>query len=490
MFPPAAEWSTWLEDLTAAGVTRITEDSREVIPGAVFVAVEGAETHLAEARARGVLATVGRHPNCDWVVEDPRRALAQLAAAYHGHPSRALRVIGITGTSGKTTTAFLLRAIFQSAGYSVGLLGSVETTIGGKTSAATLTTPPAPELQSCLQRMRLAGDQVAILEVSSHALHQRRADEIAYDAMIFTNLSPEHLDYHRDLEDYYQAKKRLFTELRDHSTAVGKQPISIVESRVSSWGERLRNELGPNAGMRLRDFCAAENLELGASGLRGDFRVDAETALGVRSPLLGRFNALNIGGAIRTALEFGIEPKTIIRALEEFALVPGRLERIPHTRGCRVWVDFAHKPEALAQVLKALHEIRDRERAPGVDPRIVCVFGCGGNRDRSKRPLMGEIGAQLADVLVITSDNPRREDPSAIIREIVAGITTPPQTIHVEVERKRAIHWALRTARQEDLVLIAGKGHEKVQICGDRELPFDDVQVVRELLAREIVPRS
>ena len=489
---PTNRWSGRLETLRAEGVTCITEDSRAVIPGSIFVAVgppdaETVRLHLRQARDHGAWATVGSHPDCDWYTSDPRHRLAQLAAAYYQHPSTQLRVVGITGTSGKTTTAYLLRAIFERAGLRVGMIGTIQNVIGGKLIPATLTTPSAPALQEALAGMCEAGDQIAILEISSHALSQRRADEIAYDAMVFTNLSPEHLDYHLDLEDYYQAKKRLFTALWDQSRRLGKEPRLVIESQTSPWGNRLFREIRTShadreqGGPDLRSFCTIEHCNLGAEGMQARFQIDELTVIEVESTLLGHFNALNISGALQTAVSLGVKPEIAAAAIREFPAVPGRLERVPLASGQRVWVDYAHKPAALNGLLETLGGIARQNRV-----RLVCVFGCGGDRDRSKRPLMGEIGARWADDLILTSDNPRSEDPQAIIEEILQGISTPrPQskTLHVEVDRRLAIRYALQNAQLEDLIVIAGKGHEKVQIIGKELRAFDDVQVVREIAA-------
>lgn len=467
-------------------VTALACDSRRVQPGALFFALAGATTdgrlHIEEAVRRGAAAVLheGSLHGLRGVpavrAENARAAMGEISARFYGEPSRALRVIGITGTNGKTTTAFMVRDILREAGLPAGLIGTVYYEYGGRRIAASRTTPESPDLQQMLAESRQAGDQAVAMEVSSQGLAADRLRGTDFCAAVFTNLSVDHLDFHRTMEDYFLAKKRLFEALAEASAAA-----PAIVNLDDAYGRRLAGEaflagrvLGygfdPAAAVRAADVRCAERQSV--------FR--AVTPWGecpVELPLAGRFNVSNALAALAVCGGFGVAPAVMARALARMAPVPGRLERIEDPRGGRhLFVDYAHTEDALRKVLQTL-----RETAPG---RLLCVFGCGGNRDRSKRPRMGAAVAELADQAYVTSDNPRNEDPGAILDDIVSGMD-PQRPRTVEPDRAAAIRLALRDARDGDTVLVAGKGHETYQETGGRMVHFDDREVLRDALAAE-----
>jgi UDP-N-acetylmuramoyl-L-alanyl-D-glutamate--2,6-diaminopimelate ligase len=464
---------------TASGVTA---DSRQVAPGTVFVAVRGGTSDghefLAAAQQAGAVLLVGEEPASArklaapyLQVADSRSALARLAANFHGNPSRALKVVGVTGTSGKTTTTYLIESILEAAGHEVGVIGTVNFRHGGKIYPSTHTTPGAVELQALLARMRDDGCTAVVMEVSSHALKQKRTEGIAFDAMAFTNLTPEHLDFHPDMEDYYLAKALLFTEYPRESHAAGKATSAAINVD-DPYGQRLLREL--HSGVRAIPYGFGPGAEVSGAGLKVDLSgIEGE---GIHSPLPGRFNASNVLAAVAVGHGLGLEREAIRRGIENLKSVPGRLERVPNPHGIHVLVDYAHKPDALEKVLRALFDVRGGKR-------LITVFGCGGDRDRTKRPVMGRLAAELSDRVYVTSDNPRTEDPDVIIREIVAGMAGY-SNFAVEADRRQAIGAAIAEARKGDIVLIAGKGHEDYQILGTRKAHFDDREVAAEALTR------
>ncbi len=422
-------------------------------------------------------------------VADSRRALGRIAKNYFGDPSSELTLVGITGTSGKTTVSYLLESILTDAGFCCGVLGTVNYRYKGKVLPAPNTTPESYEMQKILREMADAGVTHVIAEVSSHALDLKRVDDCDFDLGIFTNLSPEHLDYHKDMEDYFQAKKRLFTELLPQSKK--NRSAKAVINADDSWGRRLIAEVKKGAvayGMEKSSDATVESEEITLAGIRA-VMVLAGQKLSVNSRLIGRFNLSNILAASAAAQILGVRPQMIETGIRRLAAVPGRLERVESSSGFYVFVDYAHKPDALKQVLAGLDQLKQK--------RILTVFGCGGNRDRAKRPLMGETATHFSDLTIVTSDNPRKEDPLAIIGEIVAGIDErkfrklPPD--HLQViesehvftvmpDRKSAIAAAIEIAAAGDIVLIAGKGHEDYQILGTKKISFDDRLVAKEAL--------
>jgi len=472
----------------AAGkVTGIAYDSRAVARGEVFVALKGqradGSAFARQAIDRGAAAIVSEEEkpadiDAPWtVVQNARLALAYLSIAFYGDPSREMRTIGVTGTNGKTTTAYLVASIFEAAGIRCGILGTVAYRVGPSSAdvrEATRTTPEASDVQKLLREMVDHRCGACAMEVSSHALSLRRVDGITFEAAIFTNLTRDHLDFHADMEDYFRAKRRLFEMLPRDAPSL----LNVDDPRGA---------LLADAGGRPVTFAINKPaditpgpLSFSLDGLRFDVRTPRGT-LHVRSALVGRPNVYNILAAVSTATALDLPFDAIERGVQSLAGVPGRFEIVSAPDDeVTVVVDYAHTDDALRNLLETA-----RPLAKG---RLITVFGCGGDRDRTKRPLMGAVAGRLSDVIVITSDNPRSEDPDRIIEEVLRGIT--PDTRREEMrlltipDRREAIEKAVSIARRGDLVLIAGKGHEKYQVIGDRALPFDDVAVARETLAQ------
>ncbi|MEA2272040.1 MAG: UDP-N-acetylmuramoyl-L-alanyl-D-glutamate--2,6-diaminopimelate ligase [Solirubrobacteraceae bacterium] len=455
----------------ALEVTALAYDHRRVGPGTLFFCVPGhardGHDFAAEAVARGAVALVVERPLGlgvpDVVVPSARAAMAPAAAAFYGDPSGVLDVLGVTGTNGKTTTAFLIRDLLEGAGRQCALLGTVKAVVGGVESDVVRTTPEAIDLQAGFRAMLDAGDVACAMEVSSHALDLGRADGVRFAVAVFTNLTQDHLDFHGSMEDYFQAKRRLFE----------RAPAVAVVNVDDPYGRRLADEF-PGAvtfGIDSEADYRARDLRLGAAGAR--FTVATpEGDLEVESPLPGRFNVANALGALAAVHGVGVGLDTAAAALTRAGRVPGRFEPVDEGQPFAVLVDYAHTPDSLENVLDAARALTDE--------RVVCVFGCGGDRDRGKRPEMGRIARALADVVVVTSDNPRSEDPEAIIREILAGAGPDVDWV---VDRREAIGRAIELARPGDVVVIAGKGHEQGQeFEGGRKVPFDDVTVAREAL--------
>jgi UDP-N-acetylmuramoyl-L-alanyl-D-glutamate--2,6-diaminopimelate ligase len=435
-------------------VQDLAYDARSVEPGALFFCVPGsrADGHdfAAEAVERGAVALVVERPLplpvAQLLVADARAAMAPAAAEFFEHPTDELEVVGITGTSGKTTTAFLVFAILAAAGRRPGLLGTIEARIGGERRAVLRTTPEAIDLQRLFREMLEAGDRSCAMEASSHASALHRLDCVRYAALVFTNLSQDHLDFHGDMESYFQAKRRLFLD--------GSPPAAVNVG--DEYGRRLAAEL-PNAST----YGFADDAEIGPDALAG-----------IELRLRGRFNEENALAALAAARLLGVGEDAIKRGLESVRGVPGRFEAVDEGQPFAVVVDYAHKPGALENVLRAA-----RDLAAG--NRVLVVLGAGGDRDRGKRPQMGRIAFELADVAIVTSDNPRSEDPDAIIAEIVAGAGGG---VEVEPDRTAAIARAVELARPGDVVVIAGKGAEQGQELADRTIPFDDRDAAREAL--------
>ncbi len=458
-------------------VRALAYDNRTVSPGTVFFCVPGftrdGHDFAPDAVARGAAALVVERPLGlgipEVVVPDVRAAMAPAAARLHGDPTARLRTTGITGTNGKTTTAHLVRALLEHAEIATGLLGTVSTVIGGAETEAVRTTPEAIDLQRTFSEMLVRGDEACVMEVSSHALRLRRADAIHWHVAVFTNLTQDHLDFHPDMADYFAAKRELFVP----PGADGHAPDAVVVNVDDPYGARLAAEL-PHAVTIGIDTADAT---LRATDVTSSFTGTTFTAAG-RSwslSLPGRFNVLNALGAIAAVRTYGVDDETIAAGLAASGRVPGRFEPVDEGQDFGVLVDYAHTPDALENVLAAARGVIDAEA------RLLCVFGAGGDRDRAKRPLMGEIAARLSDVVLVTSDNPRSEEPHAILAEIVAGIDRDDALV-VE-DRRAAIAQAIGLARAGDVVVIAGKGHEQGQeLAGGVKIPFDDVTVAREAL--------
>ena len=458
-------------------VTSLAYDGRSVQPGALFFCVRGftrdGHDFAPGAIADGAVALVVDHPLGLGVpevrVEDVRAAMAPVAARFHGDPSARLDVVGITGTSGKTTTSFLVRELLEGAGRRTALLGTVKSVVAGREGTLARTTPEAVDLQAAFAEMADGGDLACAMEVSSHALELHRADAIHWAVAVFTNLSQDHLDFHPTMEEYFLAKRRLF----EAGPRVG------IVNVDDAWGARLAAEMDVTTVSVEGDAdVRAVDVRPGLDGT--DFAVvDRDgTRLELRSPLRGRFNVANAVAAVAVARALGVADDVIAGALRTAAPVPGRLQPVEEGQGFAVLVDYAHKPGALESVLDAA---RDLTRG-----RVIVVFGAGGDRARGKRPIMGEVAGRLADEVVITSDNPRSEDPDAIVAEIVAGVGR--EDVRVEPDRRAAIELAVSLARDGDVLLVAGKGHEQGQeLAGREKIPFDDVAVAREALRARVV---
>ena len=467
-------------------VSGIAYDSRAVEPGQVFVALKGhradGTAFVRQALDRGAVAVVSEQPrppdvadiDVPWaMVTDARLALAQIAAAFFRHPSAEMKVVGVTGTNGKTTTAHLVASIFEAAGISCGVLGTVAYRIGNELREAPRTTPEAPDVQQLLREMVDRGCGACAMEVSSHALALRRADEMSFAAGVFTNLTRDHLDFHADMQAYFRAKRRLFDMLPRDAPSL----INVDDPRGATLAELVARPV-TFAISRPADLTPGP-LSFSLAGLIFDIRTPRGT-LRVRSKLVGRPNVYNILAAVATSVALDLPFDAIERGLQTLDGVPGRFQIVSTERdGVTVVVDYAHTDDALRNLLETAR--------PLASGRLITVFGCGGDRDRTKRPLMGAVAGRLSDLIVVTSDNPRGEDPIRIVEEIQRGITPDTrrdsgQRLLSIADRREAIGKAIELARPGDLVLVAGKGHEKYQVVGDQVLPFDDVAVAREAL--------
>jgi UDP-N-acetylmuramyl-tripeptide synthetase len=471
--------------------------AQDVTPGGLFVAVPGfnADGHdfVETAIAMGAAAVVAQKPlpvNVPLLrVADSRAALARLASAFYDHPSRDLVLVGVTGTNGKTTVAYILENILDAAGVTTGVLGTVNHRCGDRVWPSANTTPESLDLQRLLADMRTAGATHAVMEVASHGLELKRVDGCQFDVGVFTNLTQDHLDFHGDMARYWQTKKRLFTELLPAS---GKRAAAVI-NRSNSQGRELAAEIQTALATLTFGFDDTSDVwptvdQNNLDGCRGV--IHAPTGdLFFASPMVGRHNIENLLAAAATALALDLPPAAIQKGLTGTVGAPGRLERVPDRNGRFIYVDYAHTPDALKNVLSTLQHIRTR--------RLICLFGCGGDRDRRKRPLMGEIAGKMSDLVVVTSDNPRTEDPEQIIADILPGITPvmprayrpdelrpdwPDPGYVVLPDRRAAITLAVALTRPGDTLLIAGKGHENYQIIGRQTIPFDDCAVAAQAI--------
>ncbi len=474
---------------TDVEITDVEYDSRKVQQGALFVALPGERQHgrefISQAVQRGCAAILSDGADAPAgmpcvVVRDPRAAMGDIAARKHRNPSEKLRVVGVTGTNGKTTVAFLLKQILDAQFLRSGLIGTVRYEVGDSILPAPRTTPEAPDIQSMLAQMRTAGCRSVVMEVSSHATVLHRVRAIAFDVCVFTNLTQDHLDFHKTMEEYFRAKAKLFEDAADQA---GKKACAVINID-DGYGRRLADRMEKRMGV-LTYGCGA-GAQIRASNQRFDFngtqfQLDAEgRSFLVRMPLIGRFNVYNSLAALAAASALGLNLREAVKTLESATAAPGRLEAVPGRRAFRVYVDYAHTPDALLNVIKTLRDL---------DPaRLILVFGCGGDRDNAKRAAMGRIAAEHADHSIVTSDNPRREDPRSIIRMIEDGMANA--TYEVIVDRREAIFRAVAIAQARDIVLIAGKGHETYQEFSDHTLPFDDLQVARWALEACTPPKQ
>ena len=461
-------------------ITDLVYDDRQAGPGSLFFCVSGftrdGHEFAPDAVNRGAAALVVERPLDLGVpevrVQSVRAAMAPAAAAFYGDPTATLLTVGITGTNGKTTTAFLLRSLLEASGRKSGLLGTVKSVIGGTEHPVQRTTPEAIDLQRTFRAMLDAGDRACVLEVSSHALELGRADAIHFAAAVFTNLTQDHLDFHPTMEDYFSAKRQLF---------VGAQLGSAVLNVDDPYGARLARELTDPITFALKQEAVyrALDVQTDLSGCRFSLQCP-DGAVACHTPLRGEFNVYNVLGALAAARALQVPIETALQTIATAGQVPGRFETVDEGQGFAVLVDYAHTPDSLENVLRAARGL--------TDGRLHVVFGCGGDRDRGKRPLMGEIARRMADRVIVTSDNPRSEDPEAIIEQILAGAGSD---VDHEADRREAIAQAIAGADPGDVLVIAGKGHEQGQeFKAGRKIPFDDVTVARHVLRGDRAGRS
>jgi UDP-N-acetylmuramoyl-L-alanyl-D-glutamate--2,6-diaminopimelate ligase len=463
-------------------VDGIFYDSRRVQKNGLYVAIRGAKVDghqfTDQAIERGASAIVVERPEpqshaTSLVVDDSRVALADLAFAFYRKPALRLKMAGITGTNGKTTTSFLLKHICEAAGLRSGLIGTVRYEIAERVLPATRTTPESADLQKLLAQIANAGCKAAVMEVSSHALSQERTRGLEWDVAVFTNLTQDHLDFHQTMENYFEAKAQLFIGLKDQPNK--KQAASVI-NLDDRYGAQLVSRLGTDApvityGLSARADFRASNYRTEFGGT--SFQLDARgKSYLVRVPLIGRFNVSNAMAALAAATSLGVNLRDAVLSLSKAPQVPGRLEAVPAKRQFQAFVDYAHTPDALLNVLKTLRELTPN--------RLILVFGAGGDRDQQKRALMGRVADQNADYSIITSDNPRKEDPLAIIDDVEKGFRSG--NFETVPDRAEAIARAIALAQPRDIVLIAGKGHETYQEFADYTIPFDDLQVARRAL--------
>jgi len=480
-------------------VSGISYDSRKAGPGDLFVCIPGTKDdghkYVKQARERGVVGFLAsREVEAEAgqvvvAVEEPRLEMGKLASRLAGEPCRKMEMVAITGTNGKTTISYFIEAITAAQGKECGVIGTISHRWKGREIPANNTTPESVDVIGYLTGMKKAGVSRVAMEVSSHALDQKRVAGIAFCAGIFTNLTPEHLDYHKNMENYFSAKARLFTEVLPGKWLLEKidyEPVAAI-NLDDDYGKRLFEITKcRKAGYALKNPAQyqGEILEHGWAGIKLKMKSPAGEFM-LQSPLLGRINAYNILAAASALMELGTRPEQVVKGVKALRQVPGRMERVENDKGFLVLVDYAHTPDALENAVSIANELKKN--------RLVLVFGCGGDRDRTKRPKMGEIGARNAEFLIVTSDNPRTEDPLAIIAEIKPGVEKTgfkklakpgngPKGWMVEPDRRSAIEMALASAKEGDCVLIAGKGHEDYQILGDRKIHFDDREEVRRVL--------
>ncbi len=470
-------------------ITSVACDSRLVRPGSLFAAVRGVKTDghafIRDAAEKGAAAFIVEDETVEtfglptMVVEDSESALGRAASAFHGHPSRSLTLIGITGTNGKTTTSFLLQHILRESGVVTGRMGTVGISFPSGEEGSSLTTPDAPAFQAALARMVAEGATAVVAEISSHALLRKRVEGSSFACAVFTNLTQDHLDYHNTMEEYFEAKRLLFTDF--------PRLVEAVVNADDPWGRQLAPELGGHVvtfGLNEGDV----RMEITSSGSDGTEAVVhfPEGGHRLRIPLAGRFNASNAAAALATAWALGLDPGRAVDALAHAPQTPGRLEAVENPRGLSAFVDYAHTPDALERLLETLR--------PLTAGRLIVVFGCGGDRDKGKRPLMARAAARFADLAVITADNSRSEQTSAILNAIEEGFPSDWRKAEPESElstgtwvriedRRDAIRWAAGVARVGDTLVLAGKGHETTQIIGTSVMPFDDRKELAAALA-------
>ena len=480
-------------------VLEIVHDSRKAKDGSLFVAVRGFHSdghqfipHAVQQGAAAVIAEAWNGPQTDTpviLVPDSRVALARLAAAFYGHPSRRLKLIGITGTNGKTTTSYLVKSIIEAAGHVSGLIGTIDYRIGDRVYPAPNTTPESLDLQRLLAEMVENGAGFCVMEVSSHALALKRTEECAFEAAAFTNLTQDHLDFHGDMDSYFHAKLGLFTGLSPKASAV----INLDDARAPEIIRATKAKVITTGLSERADIRPSGDIGHEITGLSFPVATPSGTLM-ARSPLMGKHNIYNILSAIGIGTALGFTLDHIARGIENMRAVPGRMEKVDEGQSFSVLVDYAHTEDALVRLLEAVREVAPK--------RVITLFGCGGDRDRTKRPKMGKAALKGSDIVVVTSDNPRSEDPEAIIREVEAGMAEAGVRMlssgaHPEAARGKkpyfvvphrgeAVVTAIRLAAPGDVVVLAGKGHEDYQILGDRKIHFDDREAAREAIRKRM----
>jgi UDP-N-acetylmuramoyl-L-alanyl-D-glutamate--2,6-diaminopimelate ligase len=463
-------------------VTAICYDSRHATEGCLFIALPGEKVDGSEfidtAIDRGAVAVVSEKPGLTTrathiEVRNARQAMADLAAAFYRQPSRHMKVAGVTGTNGKTTTTFLIKHILDSQFLRCGLIGTVRYVVGDRELPAARTTPESADVHDLLWQMRSAGCKSCAMEVSSHAMMLERVRGVEFDAGVFTNLTQDHLDFHGTMDAYFEAKARLFAQIRDQKNKKGRAVLNADDRFGMKLAERFGRDMETlTYGMRQGAQFHAANVQMDFGG--ANFQLDA---LGkshlVRMPYIGMFNVYNSLAAIATAQTLGVNVRNAVEALADAPAVPGRLQAVPAQKPFRVFVDYAHTDDALTNVLRTLRELK-----PG---RLIVVFGCGGNRDRAKRPRMAAAVDAMADHAIVTSDNPRKEDPLAIVDDIIPGFRRiAPEVVP---DRREAIFHAIAMAQARDIILLAGKGHEAYQEFADHTVPFDDAAIAASALS-------
>lgn len=461
--------------------TNITNDSREVRRGDTFIAVRGHDIDgyrfIGDAISRGAKTIVSEKDFAapmgikKIIVKDSRAALPIIADKFYGHPSKKLKVIGITGTNGKTTITYLVENILKKRGNTPGVIGTINYRYKGKVMPSNNTTPGPLELQAMLARMLKASVDYVIMEVSSHSLDQRRVDRVSFDTALFTNVTSDHLDYHKTAEEYFKAKAKLFSHLKGNGVAI----LNDDDKKVRALKRSIRRKV-ITYGLEKGADITAKDISSSADG-SSFMVVTPKGSVLIKTKLVGRHNISNILASAAIALVHNIKLNDIRKGIETFKTVPGRLESVDAGQSFKIFIDYAHTEDALFNVLSFLRELS----VPG---KIITVFGCGGNRDKTKRPLMGKVACKFSDRVIITSDNPRFEEPSTIINDIEKGVKDLFFNYNIVEDRRKAIEEALSLASDDDIVLIAGKGHEKYQIIKDKIIPFDDCDMVKSVLER------
>jgi UDP-N-acetylmuramoyl-L-alanyl-D-glutamate--2,6-diaminopimelate ligase len=487
-FEQLLDGAEFLSKTGDASVTGVEYDSRRVKPGSAFVAMHGESSDgnrfIDQAIKAGAVAVVTDSPNekpregVAWaVVPHGRRALARVSANFYKHPAERIAITGITGTNGKSTTAFLVESILEAEGRKSALIGTIEYHVAGKIYPAPHTTPEALELARIFHEAVAEGATDAVMEVSSHALAQQRVFGVPFDVAVFTNLTRDHLDYHKTMEEYFASKRVLFEGCGTDSPRVSVTNVDDEYGAKLSQFSRKHSAVVFTYGWDKGDF-RAQRVDITPRGTRFDLITPQET-VPIFSPLIGRVNVYNILAAAAACYARGCSANAIARGAETLSHVPGRFQRVDCNQPFTVVVDYAHTDDALRNLTALAREFVSRA---GGTARVITVFGCGGDRDRAKRPLMGEAAGRGSDFVVLTSDNPRSEDPRTIINDALVGLQRSGAKYSIEADRRKAIGLAIDQAQPGDIVLLAGKGHEKVQVTREGSLPFDDVQVAREAL--------